>query len=139
MTMQEVEYRTPNGLHDAYLLGLSIDYEERILRLKISWVVSLPQDSAAKSGLTYRKGELVVSGLKYCVVGPPVKGDGEAPDQINGFVTGEEEIERCNLPEVDSGIFRHSIYLGYWTSFIHFAGASAEVFPGDLIVREMGA
>lgn len=130
MTMEEVEYRTPNGLHDAYLLGISTNYEDRTLRLDLDWWVGDPEG--------YRRGSILISGLRYCVVEAPSRGDGETPDQINGSETDLDEITRCNLPRVDDGVFRHTIYLGYWESFIHFAGTSAEVFPAELIVREMG-
>jgi hypothetical protein len=138
MTMEEVEYRTPNGLHDAYLLGLSTDYKAGTLTLDLEWFVGLSTD-LPEARPEYKPGQLVISGLRYCVIESPEKGDGTAPDQINGFATGGDEIQRCHLPDVDDGIFRHTIYLGYWTSFIHFAGANAEVFPPSLIVREMGA
>ena len=137
--MKEVEYRTPNGLHDAYLLGLSVNYRERVLRVDLKWLIGTPGGKTHEAREGYKAGTLIVSGLRYCVVEAPAQGTGDEPDQIiNDFETGLAEIERCNLPDVDEDTFRHSIYLALWESFIHFAGTSAEVIPADLIVREMG-
>ncbi len=138
MTMKEIEFRTPNGLHDAYLLGISTDYNKRTLRLDIDWLVA-PTSKKYEERNGYQFGSLFVSGLRYYVVEAPVLGNGESPDQINGFETDVDAIERCKLPDVEEGIFRHSIYLGYWESFIHFAGSSAEVHPSNLLVRDMEA
>lgn len=139
MTINEVLDRTPNGLHDAYLLGISTDYKERTLRLELNWFVELPKDMATEGWDGYRVGSLLIRGLRYCVVEAPQYGDGEAPDQIHGCETKPEDIQRCKLPDVGDDVFRYSIYLYYWESFIHFAGTSAEVIPADLFVREMVA
>ena len=138
MTMKEVEYRTPNGLHDAYLVGLSVNYHERVLRLDLNWLIGTPDGNTHQERDGYKVGTLIISGLRYCVVEAPAQGTGDEPDQIQGFETGSAEIERCHLPDVDGDAFRHSIYVGFWESFVHFAGISAEVTPADLIVREMG-
>ena len=139
MTIQEVLDRTPNGLHDAYLLGISTNYPERTLRLEINWLVGFPEGKTHEEREGYRLGSLLIRGLRYCVVEAPQLGNGEEPDQINGSETKPEDIERCKLPDVDDGVFRYSIYLYYWESFIHFAGTSAEVIPADLLAREMVA
>ena len=136
--MKEIEYRTPNGLHDAYLLGFTVDYRKRVLCLDLNWLVGTPEGETKEQREGYKPGTLVVSGLKYCVVEAPAKGTGDEPDQIAGFETGLTEIERCKLPEVDQDTFRHSIYVGHWEAFIHFAGISADVIPADLMIREMG-
>ncbi len=137
--IEEVLNRTPNGLHDAYLLGISTNYKERTLRLEINWLVGFPEGKTHEEREGYRIGSLLISGLRYCVVEAPQYGDGETPDQIDGYETKPEDIERCKLPDVSDDVFRYSIYLYYWESFIHFAGTSAEVIPADLLVREMVA
>jgi hypothetical protein len=138
MTMKEVEYRTPNGLLDSQLLGLSVNYQERVLRLDLNWLIGTPEGNTYEEREGYRTDTLTISGLRYCVVEAPLLGTGDSPDQIQGFETGLAEIERCQLPDVDGDTFRHSIHVGFWESFVHFAGISAELIPADLIVREMG-
>jgi hypothetical protein len=134
MTMKEVEYRTPNGLHDAYLLGLSVDYVKQTLTLDLNWAACLHDGTNREERCVYKQGQLIIRGLKYCVIEAP---DGEM-DQINGFETKAEDIERMRLPDVGSDVFRYSIFVLGWYSSIHFAGDHAEVVPADLIVRGMG-
>jgi hypothetical protein len=143
MTMEEVEYRTPNGLHDAYLKGFSVDYETATLSLEIEWFVEVLQEKTAEQESIWKRGTLVIKGLEYFVIEPPRNALKDlsdfAPDQMQGYGTTDKEVASKGLPGVSDNAFRHSLYLGYWESFIHFAGTSAEVSPTELLVREMGA
>lgn len=141
MTMAEVEYRTPNGLHDAYLRGFAVDYEQATLQLEIDWLVSVPEERSLRSDSLWTRGSLLISGLEYLVVEPPRNGLREskdyAPNQVQAYATTDDEIAIKHLPDVSDNAFRHSLYIGYWESFIYIAGASAEVSPAELLVREM--
>ncbi|HEV2644763.1 MAG TPA: hypothetical protein VGU46_00205 [Acidobacteriaceae bacterium] len=140
MTMEEIVYRTPNGLHDAYLLNLDANYREQVLRFDLNWFVGIPDGSTEEEREGFREGTLIVRGLKYLVIESPTKAKGyEEPSHIDGFVTRPEDEIRMSLPSIAEGGFRYSIFIGEWNSFIHFAGTSAEVTPADLIVREMRA
>ena len=143
MTMEEVEWRTPNGLHDAYLRSFSVDYETAILRLEIDWFIEVSKENTSEQESIWRRGTLLIKGLEYFVIEPPRNGLRDfgdyAPDQMLGSATTSDEIASKGLPDVSGNAFRHSLYLGYWESFIHFAGTSAEVSPAELLVREMGA
>jgi len=143
MTMEEVEYRTPNGLHDAYVKGFSVDYETATLSLEIEWFVEVLKEETAEQKSIWQRGTLVIKGLEYLVIEPPRNGlrdlNDFAPDQMHGYATTSDEVASKGLPDVSGNAFRHSLYLGYWESFIHFAGTSAEVSPAELLVREMGA
>lgn len=135
MTMKELEYQTPNGLHDADLLGLSVDYVKQTLTLDLNlWIGSLDgKTDEEREGR--REAQIIVRKLKYCIIEPPDR-DG-AIGEIDGFETPAHDIERLGLSPVGAETFRHSIYVDGWNSFIHFAGDSAELVPADLIVREM--
>ena len=143
MTMAEIEYRTPNGLHDAYLLGFAVDNGDATLRLEIDWLVETLDSEAQSQRPGWKRGTLLIEGLQYFVIGPPRNGltkfDDYSPDQVHGSKTSNEEIKVNGLPDVTDDAFRHTLYLGYWEPFIHFAGTSATVSPADLIVREMSA
>jgi hypothetical protein len=142
MTMVEVEYRTPNGLHDAYLRGFSVDYEKATLQLEIDWLVDVPKKNSLDPEPIWKRGTLLIRGLEYFVIEPPRNGlrtfSDYAPDQMHGYATTSDDVVSKGLPDVSGDAFRHSIYLGYWESFIHIAGALAEVSPTELLVREMG-
>jgi hypothetical protein len=136
--MEEVAYRTPNGLHDAYLLGLSVDYKERILRFDLNWWTGDLSGDVEEVRESWRLGTMVIEGFLYLVVESPAEGSTvDEPSYIDGFQTRESDISRALLPSIPDDSFRYSIFVGDWNSFIHFAGASASVVPSDLIVREM--
>jgi hypothetical protein len=140
MTIEEIMYRTPNGLHDAYLLNLDVDYRARTLNLNLNWLIGVPEGKTEEEREGYLEGTLVVHGLQYLVIESPVTIRGyEEPSYVDDFVTRPQDIERTSLPSVGEAAFRHSIFVGEWNSFIHFAGTSAEVSPASLIVREMRA
>jgi hypothetical protein len=140
MTIEETLDRTPNGLHDAYLLKLDVDYRGRILRLDLNWLVGTPDGKTEEEREGYREGTLVVHGLQYLVIESPATVNGyEEPSYIDGFVTRPQDVERTSLPSISDDGFRYSIFVGEWNSFIHFSGISAEVTPAELIVRGVKA
>jgi hypothetical protein len=137
MTIEGVLDRTPNGLHDAYLLNISIDYRECVLRIDLNWWVESEIEEVREA---YREGTLIISGLQYLVAESPANGSSvDEPSHIDGFATRASDVTRASLPDLSGGASRYSIFVGKWNSFIHFAGTSAEVIPADLIVREMVA
>ncbi len=130
MTMVELELQTPNGLHDAYLMGLAVDFGKKVLMLELQWFVGVPDAATEDEREEYRAGTLQIEELFYCVSEAPMVASGYAgypggPSHIDGFETREVDIARCNLPAVPGDVFRHSIFVGTWNSFIHFAGTSA--------------
>jgi hypothetical protein len=135
--MSDVLRLTPNGLHDAYLLRLAVDFEQRVLRLDLNWLVGSPDGETDEEREGFKLGALIIKDLEYCVTEAPAgqgcKGYRDGPSYIDGFETRAIDIERCHLPEVSQDTFRHSIFVGEWNSFIHFAGTSAEVEPAALI------
>jgi hypothetical protein len=139
MTMKEVEYRTPNGLHDAYLLSFSVDYRESVLRINLNlWTGDLSSE-IEKVREAYREATFIVTGLRYFVIESPAKGSSvDEPSYIDGFETRDSDITRASLPDLNGEAFRYSLFVGEWNSFIHFAGSSADVLPTDLMVQKTG-
>jgi hypothetical protein len=140
MTIEDVVHRTQNGLHDAYLLNISIDYRECVLRIDLNWWAGDLHSEIEEVREAFREGTLIISGLQYFVAESPANGSSvDEPSYIDGFVTRASDVVRVSLPDLKDGASRYSIFVGEWNSFIHFAGTSAEVIPADLIVREMVA
>jgi hypothetical protein len=136
LTIDEVISGTPNGFHDAYLLGFSVDYRECSLRIDLNWWTGDLGSEIEEVRESYREGTFIVTGLRYFVVESPVNGGlVDQPSYIDGFATRASDVIRASLPNVSGEAFRYSIFVGEWNSFIHFAGTSANVFPTDLIVR----
>jgi hypothetical protein len=139
MTIEEVVDRTPNGLHDAYLLGVSIDYVLRTASFRIKWDIGMI-DPVQTEG--YVEGTMSVSGLQYLVIEPPWKDARykaatygyDKPSYIDGYVTREYDVLRLNLPVIPHTASRYSLFVGGWNSFIHFAAESAEIEPPELSI-----
>ncbi|HEY9403335.1 MAG TPA: hypothetical protein VIQ24_11770 [Pyrinomonadaceae bacterium] len=71
MTLEELADTLPNGLHDAQVSRISLDYLKREARFTLDvWVGdSSSQDEEMREA--YRSGELKLSGLLYCAIEPP--------------------------------------------------------------------
>ena len=70
MTLEELENTLPNGLHDAEVVRISVDYELRILALDVDvWVGDM--DEAPEKREAYRKGLIEISGLLFLAMEPP--------------------------------------------------------------------
>jgi hypothetical protein len=137
VTIDEVIFGMPNGFHDAYLLSISVDYRECILRINLNWWTGDLGSEIEEVREAYREGTFIVTGLQYFVVESPANGSSvDEPSHIDGFTTRTSDVIRASLPDVSSGAFRYSLFVGEWNSFIHFAGTSADVLPTDLIVRK---
>ena len=140
MTIEEVVNLTPNGLHDSYLLGLSVDYAMRVAAFRIKWDLGMVDPDNTQD---FVEGTLSLNGLQYLVIEPPWKDDRyekatygyDEPSYIDGYVTRDEDIARLNLPTIPHTASRYSIFVGEWKSFIHFAAESAAIDPRELLVR----
>jgi hypothetical protein len=137
VTIDEVIFGMPNGFHDAYLLSISVDYRECILRINLNWWTGDLGSEIEEVREAYREGTFVVTGLQYFVVESPANGSSvDEPSHIDGFATRTSDVIRASLPDVSSEVFRYSFFVGEWNSFIHFAGTSAHVSPTDLFAKQ---
>jgi len=126
MTLQELEKRLPNGLHDSTINRIAIDYEQRTLTLDIDvWVGDM--DGARERREIYKRGQILISGLFFAVMEPP---DPKYPFLNSNRLT----IDGCDMSKslsaelMDSlpeGAFFRSLWVNEWNAFIHFAARNA--------------
>lgn len=111
-------------LHDAELLGLSVDYERGTLELRLNLWVGTEEDREA-----YRPGRMVVSGLQFLVIEPPAEGcapeDHGAPS-IASAGEGVPPTTAWSFPLEKPAAVMLWLYVSTWNSFIRFACASVE-------------
>ena len=136
MTLEDLENTLPNGLHDAEVGKLSVDYVGRTLTLDLLvWVGDMNDPPERREA--YRTGRLELSGLKFLVVEPPDPG---YPFQDSGPLTiyGCDMSQNLNgalLKSLPQEAFVRSLWVDEWNSFMHVAAPRAEiVWEGDEVL-----
>jgi len=70
MTLEELENTLPNGLHDADVHRIAIDYAERRVTFDLAvWVGKMEDPPERREA--YKSGRIEVSGLLFIVMEPP--------------------------------------------------------------------
>ncbi|HZW93900.1 MAG TPA: hypothetical protein VFF64_13190 [Candidatus Eremiobacteraceae bacterium] len=127
MTLEELENTLPNGLHDAEVRRMAVDYEKRKVTLEVAvWVGNMDDPPGRREA--YKSGRIEISGLLFLVMEPP---DPEYP-----FKTSDLTIDGCDMSKnLDSELlqslpadsFFRSLWVNEWNAFIHLAAKSADV------------
>ena len=126
MTLEELEKTLPNGLHDAELLGLHIDYSAREAIVRVNVDVS-DSNSSADGEPDYRAAQLRFFDLQFAVVDPPALIDfrsGVSPISVG---TGEPATAPLSVPQVTPERFLCWIFVVESNSFVRIAARSVEL------------
>jgi hypothetical protein len=132
MTLQEIENSLPNGLHDAQVRRVEIDYEKRIVKFSLLlWTGDLSSEEETVRE-TYQEGELTIKDFIYCVIEPPdptYPYAGASTITIGAGSATEEPIKtQTALPsELPEGAFAYWFFVNEWNSFLHIAGMDARI------------
>jgi hypothetical protein len=129
VTLLELEQSLPNGLHDAEIKTIEIDYVQRRLMMDLDvWVGDLAASKELREA--YQSGRLQISGLIFLIM--------EAPDTRYHFrkstdltidgCDARERIEKDLLDSLPPEAFFRSFYVNDWNSFMHMAATNAEIF-----------
>jgi hypothetical protein len=135
MTLDEFDQRYPNGLVDAEITALTLDYRNRIAELRLNLRCNSPD--SPNSG-EYAQAVLTLQKFYYFSIESP------EPDHlypVRPKITVEElpeDPERFPLfeyvkPMLPAGAFSGRFYVHDWNSFIHVAAPTAafSVATGD--------
>jgi len=129
MTFEELDERFPNGLVDAEITGLAVDYSDHSATLRMKLRCN-PPDSSDRD--VYTPAVLTLREIFYLSIEPPdldhlfsAKGSSIT---VGGHPEDPEEFPlfahlRSKLP---AGAFCCRFYVHDWNSFIHLAAGSAE-------------
>jgi hypothetical protein len=132
MTLKEIEADLPNGLHDAQIKRIEIDYEKRTAKFSLLlWTGDLSSEDESLRE-TYEEGELIIKDFIYCIIEPPdptYPHSSASPITISAGSTTEQTINpqpkvRLESPE---GAFAYWFFVREWNSFIHIAGMDASM------------
>jgi hypothetical protein len=132
MTLREIEDSIPNGLHDAQVKRIEIDYEKGIAKfLILLWTGDLSsQDETVREA--YQEGELIIKDLLYCIIEPPDPSYSYSkamPITIGASSPIDEPIKTTTpLPKnLPAGAFAYWFFVHEWNSFIHIAAMDASL------------
>lgn len=132
MTLTEIDAGLPNGLHDAELLGISIDYLQRkaVVSLDV-WVGALSGDIKRREA--YRKARIELRGLEFAVIEPPDANyaySDPAPSRID-ICDLRKNLDENLLKSLPAGVFFTSLWVNKWNAFAHVAASDAELVWQD--------
>lgn len=132
MTLQEIENSLPNGLHDAQVRRVEIDYEKRFVKFSLLlWTGDLSSEEESVRE-AYQESELTIKNFIYCVIEPPdptYPYAGASRITIAAGSATEEPIKtEITLPkELPEGAFAYWFFVNEWNSFLHIAGMDASI------------
>lgn len=134
MKLGQAEEALPNGLHDANLLQLSVDYKTRTARFEFNaWVGDVSSKDAAVRE-KYQRVTQAIRGLRFLIL--------EKPDPQYGFQSGIPTIGgfsgsggeyappaeiRKLVEQLPGTAFYEATFVQDWNSFIHIAADDAEI------------
>ncbi len=130
-TLDVLSASIPNGLHDAELKTLAIDYVKREVRLSLNISVGDLDAVAEAEREAYRHAEVILSGLIYYVCEPPDAGypydrGGSVRIDIGAMQTLTQPAS-MTLPPVPTTAFVNWIFVNEWNAFIYVAAQDARL------------
>ena len=131
MTLEQLANTLPNGLHDSALKSLSIDYENRTLRLDVSIKVGDP-DGTRELRDDVRDAQIDITGVIFFVIDPPSSAAGydfKSPGElwvVDSYETRSipeftKTIDKLLLDAVPAEAFVQSFFVSEWNSYLHVA------------------
>ena len=135
MTLDELDGLLPNGLHDAYLQTVAINFTDRTVRLDLDIWVGDDEEREA-----YRRAQVTLSGVLFWVSEPPEPLSpflSPGPLWIDaGPLTDKIPKKQSSLPPVPQGVFVNWIFVRDWNAFIYVAAEEASLtWLGDRTIR----
>ena len=129
MTFEELDKRYPNGLDDAELASVEIDYRKHQATFHLSLRRSPPDSPDAD---VYTRAVLRLRGIYYISIEAPDRDHLFYPQENRVVVDGlpedpdDFELFRSLRPKLPVGAFCCRFFVHDWNSFIHVAAAEAE-------------
>jgi hypothetical protein len=123
LTLEKLERSLPNGLHDAELVGLHVDYATRRVVFELNVDIS---QNAVDEG-TYRRAQVTFAGLQFVAVDPPNGNEHEVGVSTIDAGTGQPVTAPCPLPEIRKDCFLCWLFVVRWNSFIRIAAQTVNL------------
>jgi hypothetical protein len=115
MTFEKLLHVLPNGLHDAELLHLHVDWVVGMARLDVLVEVGRAEEASRQSA------RLVFSDLQFLAIDPP---DASQPGPGTTWIDagpGQPTTAPLEIPPLREGFFLCWLYVSAWNGFIRIA------------------
>jgi len=128
VTLDEIENSLPNGLHDAEIQRISVDYAQHTVTIDLSVFVG-ELDAPPEKREAYREASLLISGLQFAAIEPPDAGYpfSKAESLRVDLCDARKNLGSDLLKALPKGSFCRSIFINEWNAFVHLAGMKAEI------------
>ncbi|SRR6266567_3400913 len=127
MTLKELENTLPNGLHDAEVRSIAVDYVQHKVALDLTVWVGRMEDPPERRE-AYKEGRIEILGLLFLMMEPP---DPKYPFTSSGLTIDgcdmSKNISSALLESLPSDSFFRSLWVNEWNGFIHIAAKSAAI------------
>jgi hypothetical protein len=127
VTLDELSRSLPNGLHDAEIFNVALDYVARTARLGLNVWIGRMDAPAGPEREKHRRGEIELTGLLSCAIDLPDFGLHYGHFADPGPVTtgGVSSVESPS--PIPQGAFEAKLFIDEWNSFIHVAATGASL------------
>jgi hypothetical protein len=123
MTFDDAVRLLPNGLHDAELLSIAVDYRVPEAIIEVNVDVSRPDDEVD----SYRCARLRFLELQFLTIEPPdPKYDSRGVSTIDAG-SGHAPTSGTVLPALGEGTSLCWLFVSGWNAFIHIAARDIEL------------
>lgn len=127
MTLDELERSLPNGLHDAELVGLEVDYPARKAVLNVNVDIGDSDDAPSPSAQNYRAARIQFSGIQFVVIDPPTAENSYFRLSLIDTGSGEPLTSPCTLPPIREDCDLCWIFVTEWNSFIRISARDVDL------------
>jgi len=125
VTLSELERSLPNGLHDAQLVSIDVNFASKEATLGLNIDVS-PSDAQALGNPEYRAVRIRFLGLEFVVIDPPVTLSTSGPLMIDSG-SGQPKTAPCQLPQICHDCFLCWIFVSQSNSFIRICARHVQL------------
>ena len=124
MTFDDLERSLPNGLHDAELLRLRIDYAALEAVIDVSIDIGDSEAKESQDDSSYRSARITFSGLQFVVIDPPDRFSDRAGVSRIDAGTGQPPTAPAKMPPLSEDSFLFWLFLSDSNNFIRIAARS---------------
>jgi hypothetical protein len=125
MTLDELQHTLPNGLHDAELAGINLDFPAGKAALTVNVDIGDSRaDDRLRDGDMYRAARIEFAGVQFLVIDPPAIETPYSSVSMIDAGLGQPRTSPCVLPSIRKECFLCWIFVVRWNSFIRISAES---------------